>query len=287
MHQSIQGNLWFAAIYNLAGMALAACGKLHPVAAALLMVGSSSVVAWRSLRPTDSCDQASPAASRLHLYPLAIHRWLVPLSLLFQIPLLAYLGHLGLVPLISSSVLILAFALMAHQLWASDPTPTRSQGPWRSIARMSLVMLGPGNLGMLLGWWVDAGFGPVMREAVCLCCQSRHYFQLGAGIPWMHVGMLGFGLPWMWRELPALTHLGGRPGSALVASLAMLFGMSFGADGLLKAFGPLHPHQFLIAYVGMTAGMLAAMDFICALLQAIAVAERSRGVDRGSTVDGS
>ena len=47
---SIRGNLLFASTYNIAGMALAAAGVLHPVAAALLMVGSSAAVGWRALR---------------------------------------------------------------------------------------------------------------------------------------------------------------------------------------------------------------------------------------------
>ncbi len=46
----VRGNLVFAASYNLAGMALAAAGLLHPVVAALLMVGSSALVAVRALR---------------------------------------------------------------------------------------------------------------------------------------------------------------------------------------------------------------------------------------------
>ncbi len=46
----VRGNLLFAAGYNLIGMALAAAGMLHPVAAALLMVGSSVWVGVRALR---------------------------------------------------------------------------------------------------------------------------------------------------------------------------------------------------------------------------------------------
>ena len=47
---SVRGNLLFAASYNILGMALAAAGMLHPVAAALLMVGSSAWVSVRALR---------------------------------------------------------------------------------------------------------------------------------------------------------------------------------------------------------------------------------------------
>jgi cation transport ATPase len=48
--RSISTNLRFAAGYNLAGMALAAAGILHPVVAALLMVGSSALVSANALR---------------------------------------------------------------------------------------------------------------------------------------------------------------------------------------------------------------------------------------------
>jgi P-type E1-E2 ATPase len=50
VRRSIRTNLRFAAAYNTAGMALAAAGALHPVVAALLMVGSSAFVSFRALR---------------------------------------------------------------------------------------------------------------------------------------------------------------------------------------------------------------------------------------------
>ncbi len=46
----IRQNLLFAAAYNFIGIGLAASGVLHPVAAALLMLGSSLTVSWRALR---------------------------------------------------------------------------------------------------------------------------------------------------------------------------------------------------------------------------------------------
>lgn len=46
----VAGNLRFAAAYNVLGMAFAATGLLHPVGAALLMLGSSAFVAVRALR---------------------------------------------------------------------------------------------------------------------------------------------------------------------------------------------------------------------------------------------
>lgn len=50
IRQHLTSNLRFALSYNLVGMALAAGGFLHPVVAALLMVGSSLWVTYRALR---------------------------------------------------------------------------------------------------------------------------------------------------------------------------------------------------------------------------------------------
>lgn len=60
----LRGNLLFAIQYNVAGMGLAAAGILHPVVAALLMVGSSALVsvrAARSVRDTHA-PQTPPTA---------------------------------------------------------------------------------------------------------------------------------------------------------------------------------------------------------------------------------
>jgi P-type E1-E2 ATPase len=50
LKQRLRGNLHFALTYNAVGVALAAAGLLHPVVAALLMVGSSLIVSLRGLR---------------------------------------------------------------------------------------------------------------------------------------------------------------------------------------------------------------------------------------------
>jgi P-type E1-E2 ATPase len=48
LKRRLRGNLVFALTYNLIGITLAASGQLHPVIAALLMVGSSLIVSWRA-----------------------------------------------------------------------------------------------------------------------------------------------------------------------------------------------------------------------------------------------
>lgn len=50
IHRRLRSNLRYAACYNLFGMALAACGLLHPVLAALVMLLSSLSVSLRALK---------------------------------------------------------------------------------------------------------------------------------------------------------------------------------------------------------------------------------------------
>lgn len=57
----IRSNILFAAGYNLAGVALAAGGMLHPVTAALLMTCSSLVVTWRAAGREWEEGEESPA----------------------------------------------------------------------------------------------------------------------------------------------------------------------------------------------------------------------------------
>ncbi|MGF1483077.1 MAG: heavy metal translocating P-type ATPase [Opitutales bacterium] len=56
VRQGVRHNLYFAAGYNGIGIALAAFGQLHPVVAALLMVGSSAFVSVRALRSTQATE---------------------------------------------------------------------------------------------------------------------------------------------------------------------------------------------------------------------------------------
>ncbi len=258
---AIRSSLGFAAFYNVLGMALAAAGLLHPVVAALLMVGSSAVVSWRALRPmADPCGPRGTAARPSNWVGI----WMAA-TLLVQVPLVGWLGRLSGPAWIACGLVLTLGA--AISIWP------RSQR-W-AVARVSLAMLGPGNLLMLVGWWADAGFGPVMRNGVCLCCQSHHYFELGARIPWMYVGMLAGGLPSMWPGLRGLARGLGRWTLLALAATGMVGGMGWGAEWVLRALGPGHPQQFPVALAGMSAGMLCGMFFACALGEAVVAALRA------------
>ena len=273
---AIRSNLLFAAFYNALGMALAATGRLHPITAALLMVGSSTVVSWRALRSGRAGDCHPQADGRSSdSVPRAL-RLGVPAAILLQIPLTLFLGALAPMPAAFATLVLGALAVGFFQL---GRVQRGASGTWGWLVPglwMTGAMLGPGNLGMLLGWWLDAGRGPVMREGVCLCCQSHHYFSLSGRIPWMYLGMLVGGLPAM---MPGIAALGGRLGrTALLglSALGMILGMSWGADAILRWAGPGHSHQFLLALAGMTVGMLIGMFFACAAGEAVAAAVLDR-----------
>lgn len=276
VQDAIRSNLLFAAFYNALGMALAATGHLHPITAALLMVGSSTIVSWRALRSgrDEGCHPPVPMGSGRAGAGGLWERWIVPIACLAQAPWLLYLGNLrGFAA--GAATLLLASAACGW-LWMSRIQTRPSAGGrwWLPGLRMTGAMLGPGNLGMLIGWWMDAGFGPVMRDGVCLCCQSHHYFTLADGIPWMDVGMLLAGLPAM---KPAVGLLPGRLprwGLLALSGVGMVLGMSWGADLALHWAGPGHPHQFLTAFAGMTGGMLIGMFFACAAGEAVQALRR-------------
>ncbi len=54
----VRFNLGFATIYNVAGIALAAAGLLHPVVAAILMMTSSLFVSWKTTASLDPTAQS-------------------------------------------------------------------------------------------------------------------------------------------------------------------------------------------------------------------------------------
>jgi heavy metal translocating P-type ATPase len=251
VQRRIRSGLWFASGYNVMGMGLAAGGWLHPVVASLLMVISSGVVAWRSVVSTgDGCapEDAEPSGHQ---------RILFLVSLVLQIPMAAWLGAMSWPQVLG----------MAMGLWGVGwgLMQTSQARPW---SRMMMGMLGPGGLGMLAGWCVEAGMGPVMREGVCLCCQPHHYFELTGKVPWMQLGMILGGWRWMWPGLPRLGRRLQRWPAGLLAATGMVVGMNEGARIALAIGGPGHPAQFLLAWVGMVVGMSLGMLLGCGVAEA-------------------
>ena len=270
---SIRSNLIFAAAYNAIGMALAAAGFLHPVVSALLMVVSSFTVSWRALRSAeyaDDCCAAIPAPLNQTTSPdghrAARRRFQVACGILVigQAPFLVYLGQLGATAAGLTWAVMLGLGIFIVCFRPCKPGQA-------SAAHMIFAMLGPGNWGMILGWWADAGFGPVG-----MCCQhcAGQGFGLGsiAGMPWMNLGMLLFGLPPMLAG-PANSRFGaGRFSAGFLSAAGMILGMSFGNFVFLKWFGSMVAESFLISFTGMTTGMLLGMFLGCGFGRTLALA---------------
>jgi heavy metal translocating P-type ATPase len=274
VRSSIRSNLIFAASYNAVGIALAAAGVLHPVVAALLMVVSSAIVSWRAVRSAQQDEPCCVPTATLRSPSAELPAWRNWLAqpklqtaygvlLALQGPFIAWLGQLSTVATVVAITACTLAGIAIARFRSSDTELSR-------YAVMTFAMLALGNWGMLLGWWAEAGFAPVMRSGVCLCCHARDYFALTSfKVPWMYLGMLALGLPPMLAApLPARLRAG-RLWTGLVSGIGMVVGMAWGASLMLRWAGPMHPQQFLLALGGMTLGMLAGMFFACELARVL------------------
>jgi heavy metal translocating P-type ATPase len=271
VRNSIRSNLIFAAVYNAIGMALAASGLLHPVAAALLMVVSSFTVAWRALRSTASGDiccalPATPDATAQ--FPRPGSQWIYAVLVVAQAPFLIYLGQLELFAAAGLGVVMLALGVFIAGF------RTRNAEMFR-YAQMTFSMLGACNWGMILGWWVDGGFAPVVMG--CPACHVAGFSLLAfVNMPWMNAGMLLFGLPPMIFDPATLQRGLNRLSFAVLSAVGMVWGMSFGDYALTKWLGPVVPSLFLLSFAGMTIGMLLGMFLCCELGRSIRLAWQKR-----------
>jgi heavy metal translocating P-type ATPase len=277
---SIRSNLIFAAAYNVIGMALAATGYLHPVASAMLMVLSSFAVSWRALRSAECADDCCAVISAAPPTPVTAPdaatgggRWFqiaCGIAIVAQAPFLVYLGQLSGMASVLTWAVMLGLGILIVRFRPRNPGRAR-------VAHMIFAMLGLGNWGMILGWWVDAGFGPV--GAACRHC-AAHGFSLWscAAMPWMNLGMLLFGLPPMLFE-PSRSRFGlGRLWVGFLSALGMVLGMSFGNFVFMKCFGPMVANGFLLSFAGMTAGMLLGMFLGCEFGRSLTLALPRRNI---------
>jgi len=271
---SIRSNLIFAAAYNTIGMALAATGFLHPVASALLMVVSSFTVSWRALRSAECADDCCAVIPVVPLNQAtspegqgAAPKWFQIASgllVITQAPFLVYLGQLG------TTAAALTWAVMLGLGIFIVCFRPRKPG-WAGAAHMIFAMLGPGNWGMILGWWADAGFAPVNMGCQHCAAQGFNLWNF-AGMPWMNLGMLLLGLPAMLAG-PGNPRFGlGRLSLGLLSAAGMICGMSFGGFVFMKWLGPMVAESFLVSFAGMTVGMLLGMFLCCEFGRSLALA---------------
>jgi hypothetical protein len=265
VRDSIRSNLLFACGYNIIGMTLAAAGMLHPIAAALLMVVSSFTVSWRALGSAEEVEGCCNVAERVKTPTPGADRdarsTMNGILLAAQGPFLAYLGHLGAAASAWTVAVFLALGVMVIRFKTSNSEVSR-------IARMTFAMLGIGNWGMILGWWADAGFSPIVPIHACCVTDGLSMAQL-AQSPWMNAGMLVFGLPAM-LAIPIKRKVGlGRVSLGILASIGMILGMNYGGGALARALAGFISQPVLLSFTAMTLGMLAGMFLFCELGRAL------------------
>jgi heavy metal translocating P-type ATPase len=262
--RAIRRNIAFAACYNIVGIALAAAGMLHPIAAALIMLVSSLTVTWRVLRETTdtalqkAADEDRPLAERKASDFPQREPLVFASALALQGPVLAWLGGFHGASAIGFIALFLA-AAMAVLLWSRDRT-------WSPPARMTMAMFSVGGLAMLAGWWADAGFSAVVRDGVCLCGCAKSNMGLGllAKFTWMDASMLLAALPGLFTDKEIFRSVSSRVWCWVAGLVGMFLGMEAGAVALAGLPVVNASAQFFLTFAAMVLGMCVGMLAGCA-----------------------
>ena len=248
--RAVRRNLYRAVCYNLIGMALAAAGLLHPIAAVLLMMVSSLSLVFSATRIGETAEHCDRRANSEHTSS-ARTAFLHALALALQG--VAFLFLLEPARELTAVLVVAGFALGGVALaylwnrWAAIP----------HTLDMCFGMLTLGNLGMLLGWWADNGFAPLRDAACCGCVGVTGSLPAS---PWMWGGMLLFANVAMLRlgrrSLPWGDH---RAAMLTGGNLGMVAGMLTG--GWCATQLPSDSVSLTVAtsFVTMTVGMLTGM----------------------------
>ena len=144
-------------------------------------------------------------------------------------------------------------------------------GPWsRTGIRKQALMASMGTLAMLVGWFADAGFGPLVGNRVCLCGCSDSLTGLGlvSRFHWMQGCMLAACAAvtlMAAREQPAPFSPGWTTLQVVASSILMLAGMAVAgwAMGTLRFQSP--TSALFASYLAMSAGMVIGASFAARL----------------------
>jgi heavy metal translocating P-type ATPase len=257
--QAIRTNLLFALGYNLVGITLAAAGLLHPVVAALLMLGSSVTVTSRALFYSGDSDRLVPARTRRAKFtPPTWPQWIILAGFAFAGPFLAFMGRFHLLPGLAISV-----ALLLVGVWLAWLFPRL-----QPVGRMTAGMFAIGGIAMLAGWWADAGFGPVIRHGVCLCGCPKSVLGWGmiSKITGMQLAMVFASLPVALWFGPVLAERSRRLKHWMICLLGMVAGMEVTGFAMAQ-ISTIQPQlHFVLSFVAMMLGMTGGMLVCCRVL---------------------
>jgi heavy metal translocating P-type ATPase len=253
-------NLLWAMIYNLLGISLAACGQLHPVAAALIMVISSLGVVWFSshattMEPACDCPPRPTKPATIYGPPRITFVALGHgLTLALQGVFLALLARSSFA---YGAILVTLFGLAGWSIAVAWARATRIPH-WID---MLVGMLTLGNFGMVAGWWIDASLGDT--GGACPCQSLLLDFTLRSVMSnlGMLSGMLIAGSVAMafWGRRPLQLDWQCHVSMFGGGNVGMLVGMLAGGHYAALIAGDQIMSQLLIAYAGMTVGMLFGM----------------------------
>jgi hypothetical protein len=171
-----------------------------------------------------------------------------------QGPFLAYLSSQSFVGyIVLSSMSAAPAASMAALLWA----PGRRDVILKRSLEASL-----GLVGMLVGWYADAGFKPLVGSGVCVCGCSNSLTGLGllAHFRWMQVLMLVTcaASPFISGTAQAAAPRGTQAVlRAALLALAMLFGMAVASVAMETFRFQGTSYSLFASYLAMSLGMLA------------------------------
>jgi heavy metal translocating P-type ATPase len=252
---SIHWNLNRALLYNLIGITLAAFGLLHPVVAALLMLASSSLVARSSARlgTFAGCHESASLAYRgwRPMFVACCHG----LALVAQGFLVVSLLGLAGTP---AHWVAAAFAIAGCSLgwlWYQ----------WDRIPHwldMTIGMMAFANLGMILGWWADLGFGPAKT---CSCGCSGSLLGIGMWAGMLLLGNLAMALG-LRRPLDPESAASCRWAMFTGGNIGMILGMfATGSEIGPQEFGPVA--HIIAMSMGMTVGMVAGHFLVLQFMQ--------------------
>jgi hypothetical protein len=166
-----------------------------------------------------------------------------------QGPFLAYLSGQ---PAWGTALLSVGFLATAAGLCRHASPPSRAQGSGR------ILSLSLGSLGMLVGWYMDAGFHPLVGHGICLCgcADSPAGLGLVSGLHWMQSLMLA---SCAMGAVAARGRAGifslSASGNLLLSCALMLAAMAAAgwAEGRLRIENP--SLGLVLSYLAMAAGM--------------------------------
>jgi heavy metal translocating P-type ATPase len=255
-------NLYRALCYNLIGMTLAACGVLHPVVAAVLMVVSSLTLVFASTRvgvtpghcaAEPECEPQggyAPRSGDAATRRAAIQGAAFALQGAVLLFLLEAARELPAAVLVLGGFAVVGAALA--YLWHR----------WLRIPHsldMCFGMITLGNLGMLLGWWADSDFAALQDHGCPACVAAVREGVVKS--PWMWVGMLAFAnAAMLWLPRRALWRGTSHAWAMFTGgNLGMVLGMVAGGWFAAQFEPDSVAHAVTVSFAGMTLGMLAGM----------------------------